>query len=208
MSWRNRENLHLDIQKIKTYLQQEYGNEKTIEELAPNNHINCKETAFDYDEMKRQVVKDQCDSADALYITKWFNFIEFKTGFAKHKNGDNERTHKENLKLRIRLKAYESIALFEKVILPKGGFEENEINGKRRFVAVIDAKEAPLEGMTDILAELSDCKDAVPNYKKDLHKWLSDSLLYYRKEFDGKHIFYDDTQVWYDYEVNQKINRI
>ncbi len=198
----------MDIQKIKTYLRQEYGEEKAIEELAPNNHISCKQRAFDYDEIKRQVVKDQCDSVDALYITKWFNFIEFKTGFSKPDKDVNERTHKENLKLRIRLKAYESIALFEKVILPKGGFAETEINGKRRFVAVIDTKAVPLEGMTDILSDLSGCKDSVPNYKKDLNKWLSDSLLYYRKEFDGKHIFYDDTQVWYDYEVSRKITNI
>lgn len=198
----------MDIQKIKAYLQQEYGVEKTLKELAPNNHISCKKKAFDYDAIKRQAVRDTCESADALYITKWFNFIEFKTGFAKQEHGVNERTHKENLKLRIRLKAYESISLFEKVILPKGGFAEDEINGKKRFVAVIDTKEVPLEGVTNIMAELSGCTEEVPNYKKDLHKWLADSLLYYRKEFDGKHIFYDDTQVWYDYEINQKIEYI
>lgn len=198
----------MDIQKIKSYLQQEYGEEKTLEELAPNNHISCKQKAFDYDEMKRKIVKDQCDSADALYITKWFNFMEFKTGFSKPEKDVNERTHKENLKLRIRLKAFESIALFEKVILPKGGFAEDEINGKRRFVAVIDTKEVPLEGVTDVMAELAGCVDDVPNYKKDLNKWLQDSLMYYRKEFDGKHIFYDDTRVWYDYEVNKEIGHI
>lgn len=198
----------MDIQKIKAYLQQEYGEEKTLEELAPNNQISCNKKAFDYDEIKRKTVKDTCESADALYITKWLNFIEFKTGFARPEKGVNERTHKENLKLKIKLKAYESISLFEKVILPKGGFPEDEINGKRRFVAVIDTKERPLEGVTDIMAELSGCTDSVPNCKKDLHKWLADSLIYYRKEFDGKHIFYDDTQVWYDYEINQKIEHV
>ena len=35
----------MDIQKIKTYLRQEYGEEKAIEELAPNNHISCKQRA-------------------------------------------------------------------------------------------------------------------------------------------------------------------
>lgn len=198
----------MDIQEIRKYLRNEYGEEKKLEELSDHNNFKSAEKAFDYDYIKRKTVKDKCESADALYITKWINFIEFKTGFATKADTVNLKVQKENLKLRIKVKAYESLALFEKVILPKGNFTEDIIAGRRRFIAVIDTKNEPLDGMANILAQQAECLDEISDYKKDLYKWLKDSLICYRKEFDGKHIFYDDTKVWYDYELPNEINKV
>lgn len=188
---------------IKTYSHDEIKIKKPITEIADNNHIKGNFEAFDFDAIKEQILPS-CDSADALYMNKWINFIEFKTGFALEKNDINAKTHKENLQLKIRLKAYESMSLFEKVIMEKAKIPLSTIEDKRRFVAVIDCATHADDASVDAIADLSGITNTT-GFKSTLHKWLNNSLALYRRESDGKHIFYDETQVWYDYEFEKNI---
>lgn len=189
---------------IRNYLIDNYGDEVTFAEIAPNS-TDSQLKAIDFDNVKRKIVGDKCESADALYITNSFNFIEFKTGFASEKTDINTKTHKENLKLKIRLKAFETMALFRDVIIPSLGVNERMIIGKRRYIAVIDSKEKPTDAYQDVLAEISGTKDNISEYKKSIFIWLEDSLAVYRRELDGKKLFYDNTDVWYDFEFDNKI---
>lgn len=192
-------------EEIKGYLIKQYGDEKTFAEIAPNS-TNSNVKAIDYDDVRRKIVGDRCESADALYITKkHFNFIEFKTGFASDKNDVNTNTHKENLKLKIRLKAFETMAVFRDIIIPSYEANERKIIGKRRYIAVVDAKDKPVDAYQDVLACISGANDECSNYKKSIYKWLRDSLIVYRRSFDGKKLFYDYTDVWYDFEFDNKI---
>ncbi|MDY3795208.1 MAG: hypothetical protein SOZ81_00630 [Agathobacter sp.] len=189
---------------IRNYLTDNYGDEVTFAEIAPNS-TDSQLKAIDFDNVKRKIVGDKCESADALYITNSFNFIEFKTGFASEKTDINTKTHKENLKLKIRLKAFETMALFRDVIIPSLGANERMIIGKRRYIAVIDSKEKPTDAYQDVLAEISGTQDNISEYKKSIFIWLTDSLAVYRRELDGKKLFYDYTDVWYDFEFDNKI---
>lgn len=189
---------------IRNYLIDNYGDEVTFAEIAPNS-TDSQLKAIDFDNVKREIVGDKCESADALYITNSFSFIEFKTGFASEKTDINTKTHKENLKLKIRLKAFETMALFRDVIIPSLGVNERMIIGKRRYIAVIDSKEKPTDAYQDVLAEISGTQDNISEYKKSIFAWLADSLAVYRRELDGKKLFYDYTDVWYDFEFDNKI---
>lgn len=149
---------------------------------------------------------DRCASADALYLKRFIYFIEFKTGFATEKTDANTRTHLENLKLRIKIKAYESLGLFEKVILPEIEDGQLENNIQKKYIAVIDSLESPMEAYEDILQEASG--NAVKN-KEELKKLYLDSLLNYRKSApNGKYVFYNGIDVWYDFEFDSKIQRV
>lgn len=191
-------------EEIREYLTKKYGDEIEFAQIAPNS-TNSQIKAIDFDKVKTKLVGNRCESADALYITKNFNFIEFKTGFASDKQDINIKTHKENLKLKIRLKAFETMALFRDVIIPSAGRDEKEIIGKRKYIAVIDAKENPMDAYQDVLANISDSKDSISDYKKNLMKWLGDSLAVYQRECDKKKLFYDRTDVWYDFEFDHNI---
>lgn len=192
---------------IRNYLIDNYGDEVTFAEIAPNS-TDSQLKAIDFDNVKREIVGDKCESADALYITNSFNFIEFKSGFASEKTDINTKTHKENLKLKIRLKAFETMALFRDVIIPSLGANERMIIGKRRYIAVIDSKEKPTDAYQDVLAEISGTQDNISEYKKSIFIWLTDSLAVYRRELDGKKLFYDYTDVWYEYEFDNKIKKL
>lgn len=90
-----------------------------------------------------------------------------------------------------------------------GGFEPEIIDEKKRFVAVVDSAEYVNDAMFSVLADEADRKEEITTFREQLHGWLKGKLSNYRREFgDGEHIFYVDTQVWYDYEVPQKIKTI
>ena len=90
-----------------------------------------------------------------------------------------------------------------------GDFEPEIIDEKKRFVAVVDSAEYVNDAMFSVLADEADRKEEITTFREQLHGWLKSKLSNYRREFgDGKHIFYVDTQVWYDYEVPQKIKTI
>ena len=100
------------IGDVRKYIEGTYDEtiiSKTFSEIAENFKIQSEIECYDYDKIKRQIMGDRCASADALYLKRFIYFIEFKTGFATEKTDANTRTHLENLKLRIKIKAYEDI---------------------------------------------------------------------------------------------------
>ena len=158
---------------------------------------------YDYDKIKEAVIGNKCTSADALYLKRFIYFIEFKTGFATEKTDANTRTHLENLQLRIKIKAYESLALFEKIILPEIGDGNLADKIQKRYIAVIDSLEAPMDAYEDILQEASGRTVSNKEKLKDLY---TNSLLNYRKSANnGKYVFYEGIDVWYDFEFDSKI---
>lgn len=194
----------ITTEDIKDYLKQHHPHVEQFCKLA-ENHVNISSQleAFDYDLIKNDLSGDKCESADALYLKKHIYFIEFKIGFATEKSDANTRTHKENLKLKIRLKAYESLALFEKILLPEIG--DGSLNEKlqKQYIAVIDSEVRPMQAYADVLKEKSGRKDTFR------HEIFKNSLLIYGKEMkNGKKLFYDRVDVWYDFEFDRKAEKL
>ncbi len=75
-----------------------------------------------------------------------------------------------------------------------------------KYVAVIDSKEDVKGAMEDIYVSKAamppmDLEGTTPSEKTLLIKELTEkSLTLYRKEVDGKHLFYDEVEVLYEYE--------
>lgn len=197
------------IEDARKYIEDTYDVadiNRTFSEIAENSKIQSQIECYDYDKIKRQIMGDRCASADALYLKKFIYFVEFKTGFATEKTDANTRTHLENLKLRIKIKAYESLGLFEKVILSEIGNGQLEDSIQKKYIAVIDSLESPMEAYEDILQEASG--NTIRN-KEELKKLYVNSLLNYRKSApNGKYVFYDGIDVWYDFEFDSKIQRV
>lgn len=197
------------VKEIKGYLESTYNVSdvyRTFHEIARNSKIESTLQCYDYDKIKDSIIKNKCSSADGLYLQRFIYFIEFKTGFAVEKTDANTRTHKENLQLRIKIKAYESLALFEKIILPEIGDGKLADNVQKKYIAVIDSLEAPMDAYEDILQEASGY--TISN-KEQLKKLYTDSLLNYRKSANnGKYVFYDGIEVWYDFEFDNKIKKV
>lgn len=197
------------IEDVREYIENTYDAgriKNTFFKIAKNPKIQSVRECYDYDDIKRQIIGDKCASADALYLKRFIHFIEFKTGFATEKTDANTRTHLENLKLRIKIKAYESLALFEKIILPEIGDGKLVDSIQKKYVAVIDSLESPMDAYEDILQEASG--NTVKN-KEELKRLYENSLLNYRKSAcNGKYVFYDGIEVWYDFEFDGKIQRV
>lgn len=197
------------IEDVRKYIEDTYDVadiNRTFSEIAENSKIQSQIECYDYDKIKRQIMGDRCASADALYLKRFIYFVEFKTGFATEKTDANTRTHLENLKLRIKIKAYESLGLFEKVILSEIGNGQLGDNIQKKYIAVIDSLESPMEAYEDILQEASG--NTIRN-KEELRKLYVNSLLNYRKSApNGKYVFYDGIDVWYDFEFDSKIQRV
>lgn len=197
------------IEDVRKYIEDTYDVadiNRTFSEIAENSKIQSQIECYDYDKIKRQIMGDRCASADALYLKRFIYFVEFKTGFATEKTDANTRTHLENLKLRIKIKAYESLGLFEKVILSEIGNGQLGDSIQKKYIAVIDSLESPMEAYEDILQEASG--NTIRN-KEELRKLYVNSLLNYRKSApNGKYVFYDGIDVWYDFEFDNKIQRV
>ena len=194
---------------VREYIEDTYDTSeinRTFSEIAKNPRVQSEVNCYDYDIIKRKIMGDKCASADALYLKRFIYFIEFKTGFATERTDANTRTHLENLKLRIKIKAYESLGLFEKIILSDIADGKLDDNIQKKYIAVIDSLETPMDAYEDILQEASGC--TVSN-KEELKKLYTNSLLNYRKSApNGKYIFYDGIEVWYDFEFDGKIQRV
>lgn len=197
------------IQEIREYVENTYDMQivhKTFQEVAKNSKIESNEMCYEYDKIKEAVIGNKCASADALYLKRFIYFIEFKTGFATEKTDANTNTHKENLQLRIKIKAYESLALFEKIILPEIGDGQLASRIQKKYIAVIDSLESPMDAYEDILGEES---GRTVSNKEELEKLYTDSLLNYRKSANnGKYVFYDGIEIWYDFEFDNKIQKV
>lgn len=194
---------------IRNYIENTYDAseiKKTFMEVANNSKIQSNLECYDYDNIKRKIMGDKCASADALFLKRFVYFIEFKTGFATEKTDANTRTHLENLKLRIKIKAYESLGLFEKVILPDIADGKLNDNIQKKYVAVIDSSVTPMDAYEDVLLEES---GHTVNNKEELKKLYVNSLLNYRKSTsDGRYVFYDGIEVWYDFEFDGEIQKV
>lgn len=192
---------------LKTYLDAHYNYRGRLCDLSNNPQIQSQDEVYDFDEIKRKVYGDNCTSADALWIKRNINLIEFKTGFDAPDDSVNERTKKENLQLKIRLKAYESLHLLQTAII-----NEVETNSsldpkiQTVFCAVIDTSQPEIgeEVYTDILADAG----SVREHKSFKAKIVEEMLKLYRKETTThKKLFYDETFVLYDYEFDSNIKR-
>ena len=198
-------NEYITIQEIKEFLDTNYNYKDTLSNLSNNkDKIKSDEQAYDFDKIKREIYKDNCDSCDALLLKNDLNLIEFKTGFDSPDETLSDRVKKENLKNKIRLKAYESLHLLETAII-------DEIDYKRRrqpkivFCAVIDTNEkiTSEEAIVDILCD----EGAVREEESFKVKIIENMLAMYRKETNHhKKLFYDHAFVLYDYEFDSNIN--
>lgn len=195
----------IDCEKIKGYLDEKHKHVGPISAFANNPKITSNLIVYNFDKIKSDIYRDSCASVDVLLVKKNLNLIEFKTGFCAPDDSVNEKTKKENLQLRIRLKAYESLHLLQTAIL-----EEIEEYGKLEphiktiFCAVIDTERPEIgdEVYTDILADAGGIRE----YQSLKVKIAEDVLRLYRKETTAhKKLFYDETFVLYDYEFDSNI---
>ena len=193
-------------EKIYKELEDKFGYKSNFQNLANNPVIESTQEAFDYDKIKERLAGQKCTSADALLVRRNLYFIEFKTGFAVQKQDINATTHKDNLRLNIRLKAYESLALFEKIILPEVEDGKLEEKTQKYYIAVIDTEKDPMMPYADILRRKSGVEEMRCKEQKRI---FENSLLNYRKEVSGgQRIFYDNVEVWYDREFDARILKL
>lgn len=195
----------ISCEDIISYLDANYNYKKSFAELASNPLITNKTSAYDFDKIRCQVYKNNCKSVDALLIKKNLNLIEFKTGFDSTLDSVNERVKKDNLKLSIRVKAYESLHLLRTAIIdemPNSDKLDNNIS--TIFCAVIDTNE-PIVAEDTYVDILSD-EGGIREHMSWKVKIIEDVMKLYRKETDKrKKLFYDDAFVLYDYEFDNKI---
>ena len=191
---------------IRAFLDQNYNYTDTLSNLSNNEQIKSAQIAYDYDKIKGAIYREQCLSADALLIKNNINLIEFKTGFDSPDDTLSEQIKKENLKLSIRVKTYESLHLLQTSII-----EETKPNDqlapniKTVFCAVIDTNEPAVadETYVDILSDEGGNREN----KSFKAKIIENILSFYRKETDRhKKLFYDDAFVLYDYEFDSKVS--
>ncbi len=197
--------------KLGECLRNEFkGAEKKLKELAENNKISSDCNAFSFDVISKQICNKglKVNSCDVLLVShSKLLFIEFKTGCVARNNSVAEKLFLENIKLKIRLKAYESIALFEKVIIPRlvenyslKFCSESEF---KCFWAVIDSEKNSRRAVNDIWLAKSGLNDK--SFKTKMFNEMKNSLAVYRKGFDDNYIFYNAVDVCYDYEVDHKL---
>lgn len=192
---------------ITSYLDTNYNYKDSLSVLSNNKKISCTTIAYDFDKIKYCIYRDNCASADALLIKRNLNLIEFKTGFSSPEDNADDKLRKENLVLKIRAKAYESLHLLETAIIDE--ISENDTldkNIKITFCAVIDT-DIPVvaeEAITDILS----VEGGVRENKDFKTRIIENALGMYRKETDKhKKLFYDETFVLYDYEFDNNISK-
>ena len=166
---------------ITSYLDTNYNYKDSLSVLSNNKKISCTTIAYDFDKIKYCIYRDNCASADALLIKRNLNLIEFKTGFSSPEDNADDKLRKENLVLKIRAKAYESLHLLETAIIDE--ISENDTldkNIKITFCAVIDT-DIPVvaeEAITDILS----VEGGVRENKDFKTRIIENALGMYRKE--------------------------
>ena len=192
---------------IITYLNDNYNHVKSLSELSNNEKIKCAEIAFDFDDIKADIYGDHCASADALLIKRNLNLIEFKTGFDAPEETLPDKVRKENLLLKIRIKAYESLHLLQTAIIDEISPDDKLAdNIKFVFCAVIDtAEKAVAEDLiTDIISDAGGIREE-QSFKVRI---IENGLAMYRKQTDKrKKLFYDETFVLYDYEFDSNVHK-
>ena len=192
---------------IITYLNSNYNYVKSLSELSNNEKIKCAESAFNFDDIKGAIYGELCASADALLIKRNLNLIEFKTGFDAPEETLPDKIRKENLLLKIRIKAYESLHLLQTAIIDEISPDDKLAdNVKFVFCAVIDtAEKAVAEDLiTDIISDAGGIREE----KSFKVRIIENGLAMYRKQTDKrKKLFYDETFVLYDYEFDSNVHK-
>lgn len=192
---------------IKEYLINNYNYIGTFSDLSNNEKIKSTENAFNFDSIKHVIYGDNCASSDALYIKRNLNLIEFKTGFDAPEETLPDRVLKENLLLKIRIKAYESLHLLQTGIIDEIS-PDDKLDNKIKivFCAVIDTAEKAVaeDVITDILSDAGGIRE-----EKSLKmRVVETAMKMYRKQTDKrKKLFYDETFVLYDYEFDNNLNK-
>lgn len=198
----------ITCKRIKEYLNNNYPYVETLAKLSNNSKITTKDLAFDFDKIKC-VIYPECSSADALLIKKRLNLIEFKTGFDNPDKTLMDKTKKENLMLKIKEKADESLRILDIGIIGQIEKIDNEQldNGVMKvYCAVIDVGSNAVVGedvIIDIIAKAGDVSNPV-SYKNI----IDNNLKRLRKETDRhEKLFYNETFVMYDYEFDKNISK-
>ena len=192
---------------IIDYLKSNYNYVKSLSKLSNNELIKCTEDAFNFDDIKSDIYGNHCASADALLIKRNLNLIEFKTGFDAPEDTLPDKIRKENLLLKIRIKAYESLHLLQTAIIDEIS-PDDKLDESIKFVfcAVIDTTEKVVADdlITDILSDEGGIRES----KSFKVRIVENTLAMYRKETDKrKKLFYDETFVLYDYEFDDNVNK-
>jgi hypothetical protein len=192
---------------IIAYLNDNYNYVKSLSELSNNEKIKSTENAFNFDDIKGAIYGEHCASADALLIKRNLNLIEFKTGFDAPEETLPDKIRKENLLLKIRIKAYESLHLLQTAIIDEISPDDKLAdNVKFVFCAVIDtAEKAVAEDLiTDIISDAGGIREE----KSFKVRIIENGLAMYRKQTDKrKKLFYDETFVLYDYEFDSNVHK-
>ena len=195
----------ITCQRIKDYLDKTYPYKETLSRLSNNSLITSQEKAYDFDKIK-SIVYPNCCSADALLIKTHINLVEFKTGFDGQEETLNDRLKKENLVLKIKQKASDSLRILDVCILDElVKLDNDNLNPRiqKIYCAVIDVNDKPYlsdEIITDIVSEAGKIKNA-SSYKTV----VENSLQVYRKQTNlGVKLFYNEIFVIYDYEFDGK----
>lgn len=192
---------------IVTYLNDNYNYVKSLSELSNNEKIKCTENAFNFDDIKGAIYGDRCASADALLIKRNLNLIEFKTGFDAPEETLPDKIRKENLLLKIRIKAYESLHLLQTAIIDEISPDDKLAdNIKFVFCAVIDTAEKAVA--EDLIADIISDAGGIREEKSFKVRIIENGLAMYRKQTDKrKKLFYDETFVLYDYEFDSNVHK-
>ena len=198
----------ITCKRIKEYLDTNYPYIKTLANLSNNLNITSQENAYDFDEIKRKIYPTCC-SADALLIKKRLNIIEFKTGFSTPNSTLSDKTKKENLMLKIKQKASDSLRILDiSIIAQIEKIDNDQLDSriKKVYCAVIDSGSCPVLGeeiYADIIAQAGNVCDPT-SYKK----LIENSLKVYQKETAyHEKLFYYETYVLYDYEFDNKVSQ-
>lgn len=192
---------------IIAYLNDNYNYVKALSELSSNKKIKCTENAFNFDDIKGAIYGEHCASSDALLIKRNLNLIEFKTGFDAPEETLPDKIRKENLLLKIRIKAYESLHLLQTAIIDEISPDDKLAdNIKFVFCAVIDTAEKAVADdlITDIISDAGGIREE----KSFKVRIIENALAMYRKQTDKrKKLFYDETFVLYDYEFDNNVHK-
>lgn len=192
---------------IIAYLNDNYKYVKSLSELSNNERIKSTENAFNFDDIKGAIYGEHCASADALLIKRNLNLIEFKTGFDAPEETLPDKIRKENLLLKIRIKAYESLHLLQTAIIDEISPDDKlDDNIKFVFCAVIDTAEKSVA--EDLITDIISDAGGIQEQKSFKVRIIENGLSMYRKQTDKrKKLFYDETFVLYDYEFDSNVHK-
>lgn len=192
----------MTIQDLKIFFENQFkAYLKTFSDLS-DGLVADNRKAYCFDDIKNHYPnKALIASADAMMMTRdRVYLIEFKSGFHRNEDLENNKSKIESQRRSIRLKACESYIFLEKVIC-----DGNKLNFKKTYMAVIDAKDDYKGTLSEFYINHGIEGSAYSEKAKLLKDMTEKSLIHYRKMIGGKWIMYDEIIVVYDYEFVEAI---